>query len=115
MGLDSFWKLPKGTGDPLFEPELHLCGGMCSNHGQGSFRGKVYNYFIENATGQTLYAEVIDNIKVKDMAKKLQEYLDTRNLDDFAEVYGLEISELKDLCRMFNTYSEAGATLHGWW
>jgi hypothetical protein len=114
MGLDSFWKLPSAE-TPLFEPELHLCGGIFSGNGEGSFRGKVYNYFIENSTGQTLYAEVIDNIKVKDMAMKLQEYLDTHNLDDFTELYSMEISELKDLCRMFKTYADAGATLHGWW
>jgi hypothetical protein len=115
MGLDSFWELPEGAEDPSFEPELHLCGGLCSGHGQGSFRGKVYNYFIENTTGQTLYAEVIDNIKVQDMAKKLQIYLDTQNLNDLTELYGLEIFELKDLCQMFNTYAKVGATLHGWW
>jgi hypothetical protein len=49
------------------------------------------------------------------MAKKLQIYLDTRNLDDFTELYSIEVSELKDLCRMFNTYAEAGAILQGWW
>ena len=115
MGLDSFWKLPEGTEDPQFEPELHLCGGIFSGNGEGSFRGKVYNYFIENSTGQTLYAEVIENVTVKKMAAKLQIYLDTQNLDDFTELYSMEISELKDLCRMFKTYADAGATLQGWW
>ena len=27
----------------------------------------------------------------------------------------IEISELKDLCRMFKTYADADATLQGWW
>jgi hypothetical protein len=50
MGLDSIWKMPDGVNHPAFEPALDLCGGLFSGFGQGSFRGKVYNEFIEHVS-----------------------------------------------------------------
>jgi hypothetical protein len=113
MGLDSIWKCEK---EVTFEPDLRLCGGVCSANGVGSFRGKVYAQIIENATDgkHSLYKEEIDNASVREISDALENacYSDLVTEDSH---YAVTLEELQDLRRMFRSYAEADATLHGWW
>lgn len=115
MGLDSFWVMPGETDEhpvehPVFVPLLRLCGGMFSEHGRQSFRGKVYSPIIERLTGVSLYQDEIPNGIIQEIADKL----DAADSSDMGG-YGLDQDEFLDLQRMFRTYADAGATLRGWW
>lgn len=118
MGLDSFWKLPEGAETPVFERDIHLCGGMMSANGVGSFRGKVYNFIIEAVTGVSLYQEEIDNETVMRMAVDLA----NTTFDEATQLAGSSFdyfdvteAEYKDLIYVFSVYAHAGASLNGWW
>ena len=64
MGLDNYWSLKDSDKDhPKFSPPLNLCGGLFSEHGTKSFRGKVYSSFFEEELGLTLYREEILGIR----------------------------------------------------
>ena len=119
MGLDSFWKLPKGTRKPVFKPELILVGGLFSGHGKGSFRGKIYSDIIEAITGESLYQEEIPNTTIREMAEKLNNFSPTEAfLKDHAaykQTPSEHLEEYNNLRRMFNEYAKRGASLHGWW
>jgi hypothetical protein len=116
MGLDSFWKLPKGRKQPLFKPDLHLIGGIFSGFGKGSFRGKVYAGLIEVVTGESLYHETIPNTTIKEMADKMQVFNMTPEMwEEWKPYEDDNIQEWHDLVRMFRAYADAGASLHGWW
>lgn len=113
MGLDNFWK----GGTPVnFSPDINLCGGMFSQHGEGSFRGKVYAHIIERATDgkHSLYTETISNEDVQDIAVAL-ENSKYSNLIAEASTFHVSEQEFEDLKWMFRVYADAGATLHGWW
>ncbi|MCD6253133.1 MAG: hypothetical protein J7J80_01840 [Thermotogae bacterium] len=99
MGLDCFWMDKRGNTVYLkFEPPLNLTGGLCSEHGNGSFRGKVYEDVIRELTGHTLYVE-LDECEIKDIAEKLERA-------KLSEIEGLiERDEFEDLKRMFKEYS----------
>ena len=110
MGLDSYWKDSK-TGEVVhLGKDYKLCGGLMSGHGDGSFRGKVYDSLVEEITGVSLYSERIPNATVKEMASKLA----AANTE---ELEGFEITpeEFKNLVQMFQDYAEAGCDLSGWW
>jgi hypothetical protein len=121
MGLDSFWDIPKGSKDVNFSPPLKLCGGMLSAHGEGSFRGKVYDYLIETVTGESLYQEKIAPAVIKKMSLALDNteydslppHLRTSGSAD--EAYPVTREEYEDIRRMFSTYAKLGACLKGWW
>ena len=121
MGLDSFWELPKGNQKIEFDPPLRLCGGMLSGHGEGSFRGKVYDTLVETITGQSLYQELISPEAVKKMSQSISATeFDSlpesmRTTQDDPSDYAVTRSEYEDLRRMFSAYAEAGACLKGWW
>lgn len=121
MGLDSFWELPGKNKKIKFDPPLRLCGGMLSAHGEGSFRGKVYDTLVETVTGQSLYQEVISPEVVKKMAQSLSKTeFDTlpepmRTTQVESSEYAVTRLEYEDLRRMFSQYAEAGACLKGWW
>lgn len=108
MGLDSFWKCKKKI---KFDPPLKLIGGMFSGHGEGSFRGKVYDLFIYDISDISLYQSEISNADVVRIADALDKHVcdDSCNFDDDAH------ANLNDLRRMFRTYADAGAVLIGWW
>ncbi len=113
MGLDSFWKAPEDHERSIqFDPPLQLCGGMFSAHGQGSFRGKVYDEVVMKITGETLYQERISNQTVREMSKRLDEHVSKAK---FGQVADLIDDDLEDLARMFHSYAEAGYELLGWW
>lgn len=90
----------------------HLCDGLFSGSGQGSFRGKVYNEFIEHVSGISLYQEEMSNADVRKVARSLATY-DSRSKDLVA--FEITLAEIDDLTRMFTEYGDAGATLVGWW
>jgi hypothetical protein len=62
MGLDTYAVKPTPE-DGLYPPADRdhfagvgsLTGGIFSGNGSGSFRGKVYDMLVEEATGQSLY------------------------------------------------------------
>ena len=118
MGLDSIWSI--GTGKSgltkarkvIFRPRLNLVGGLFSGEGQGSFRGKAYNRFIEEQTGESLYQKKIPNSKVKKISDRLQK------MDWYVGLnkrYKISKQEFNDLKRMFKRYAKEGAILYGWW
>ena len=121
MGLDSIWVMP-ATGDvvdgvivekehPVFEPPLQLVTGILCNEGI-TFRGKVYDSFIDEISGISLYQVDMSNKDVKDIADALEKLaLDA----DLLSKFDISSIELADLQRMFRTYADAGAILHGWW
>lgn len=98
MGLDNYWQLEDGKPANI-DGEYNVSGGICSGHGNQSFRGKVYNSFVEKLTGVSLYSDVIDNdnvMKVADIlrnieyeqAKKYFEYpIDEKEYEDFVEMW----------------------------
>ena len=132
MGLDCFWKTSEKDEDSLsleFEPELRLCGGLFSGHGSGSFRGKVYEDFINRVTGYSLYYS-LSNEEVKEVASSLTHFVSRLESEDKAERraaflkakrylhYHEEeevVDQVKDLQRMFIKYSKAGASLYPWY
>jgi hypothetical protein len=116
MGLDSFWKMPKGKRQPRFKPGLHLVGGMFSGSGNGSFRGKIYADLIDHVTGVSIYQEEIPNEMVRKMADKLQAFdMSSESWKEWQAYEDQDIQHWHDLVRMFRVYADAGALLHGWW
>lgn len=123
MGLDNAWVLP-GDNDrekhPEFDPPLRLVGGLFSDHGRGSFRGKVYDDIINHITGESLYQIEIPNERVREMARKIREFKVTKKVYEDChhfqgDTYERFTSEMNDIRRMFDAYAEAGAKLVGWW
>ena len=116
MGLDNFWKKSKDEAG-VIEGEFKICGGMFSGSGNDSFRGKVYNRFVEDVTGISLYGYTpdtneISNEVVRDMADGLEA---TEWRDSYIENYDIEEQEFKDLVRMFRLHADAGHYLVAWY
>lgn len=109
MGLDNFWELPEGVPHPNFDPPLNLWGGLFSDHGCQSFRGKMYSTFCDMVMGINLYNDVISNQELLTATERLRVWIeenpDSRLISD---------EEVNDLYRMFNTYANLGATLESW-
>ena len=108
MGLDNLWK-KNDNETASIEGDFQICGGMFSDHGNTSFRGKVYNRFVEDVTGVSLYGDsetgVISNETVIQMAADLEE---TEWRDSYVENYDIEEDEFKDLVKMFRLHADAG-------
>ena len=115
MGLDNFWKKSKDEAG-VIEGEFNICGGMFSGSGNDSFRGKVYNRFVEDVTGVSLYGDPetfeTPNETVKQMAADLEA---TEWRDSYIENYDIEEQEFKDLVRMFKLHADAGHYLLAWY
>ena len=114
MGLDNYWVRP-GSEDIVYldeAKELKLCGGLFSAHGNGSFRGKVYDNFISDVTGVSLYEDRIENERIKEMADKLERI---KWDDEFEEKYEITKQEFEDLKKMFRLYADAGCDLISWY
>ena len=114
MGLDNFWQLPEGKEEPVFKPKLRLCGGMFSSHGTGSFRGNVYNRFIEKVSGLSLYCNLSNN-DVKRISIALCGSLAANEFYKYYKAEEFTEKEFEDLKRMFLTYADCGATLMAWY
>ena len=114
MGLDNIWKKNKEE-NGVIEGDFKLCGGVFSGHGNDSFRGKVYDRFVEDVTGVSLYGDPetfeIPNETVKQMADDLEA---TEWRDSYVENYDIEEQEFKDLVRMFRLHADAGHYLLAW-
>lgn len=128
MGLDIFAVQVINAPAEDFK-DINLCGGVFSGTGDSSFRGKVYNSFIEWVTGdeQTLYKESIDSDSVKEIRNQLslffvenkdpekaQNLLDDLNNRGIID-YSITVDEVCNLLKFFDVCVEKGYTLHGWW
>jgi len=116
MGLDNLWMKSKDERG-VVEGEFKICGGIFSGNGNDSFRGKVYNQFVEDVTGISLYGYTPDtneipNETVKQMADDLEA---TEWRDSYIENYDIEEEEFKDLVRMFRLHADAGHYLLAWY
>jgi hypothetical protein len=109
MGLDNYWMKSKDEAG-VIEGEFNICGGMFSDNGNDSFRGKVYHRLVEDITGISLYgytneSNEISNEIVKDMAEGLEA---TEWRDSYIQNYDIEEQEFKDLVKMFRLHADAG-------
>jgi hypothetical protein len=115
MGLDNIWKKNKEE-NGVIEGDFKLCGGVFSGHGNDSFRGKVYDRFVEDITGVSLYGDPetfeIPNETVNQMADDLEA---TVWRDSYIQNYDIEEQEFKDLVRMFRLHADAGHYLIAWY
>ena len=100
---------------------IRLCGGFWSG-GDASFRGKVYDDLIRDATGQSLYREWIPPEEVQAMAEALGAPTPEALAALSAEVDGQidpsrAHSELEcaDLQAFFRLCADRGLGLIGWW
>ena len=116
MGLDSYWLLPEDNQiHPKFDPPLQLCGGLFSENGAESFRGKIYSPFFEHEFDLSLYKEEISSEEVKEIAKKLEEFIENKKNSPGRWSGLLHNNEIEMLSRMFSTYAALNARLGGWW
>lgn len=121
MGLDTYAVVVKNSGEykiasrkPFASIPPVLVGGLLSGNGDGpSFRGKVYNDYVQEVTGESLYQEFIPTEKVKEMANKLEEAVKERK---FAEVTNpVSAEEAHALTQWFRVCAENGYAVIGWW
>ena len=102
------------------QADIHLCGGLASGDGSdGSFRGKVYDMFMQEITGVSLYQEFISPEVVKQMCVSLQDcqpsdMVDIMNREgtNFNHLTNKDILELQ---KFFGVCAEQGLGLAGWW
>lgn len=111
MGLDSFW-VDENNQQAAVNADLNLCGGMFSESGNSSFRGKVYDKLVSQVTGKTLYSEELSNEDVVEMSLMLEGC--TTEAAQSIEPW-IDAQELNDLKIMFKLHAEAGHKLVGWW
>lgn len=119
MGLDVFFNKRVGPGMtaevPEFEREINLCGGMFSGSGaDGSFRGKVYSPFTEDAIGTSLYEDLTADQCVQ-LGRDIAEWLAENPGETFTFGYELTRQEIEDLALMFTTFGEAGYGTWAWY
>ncbi len=108
MGLDNYWMKNKEELGRI-EGDFKVCGGMFSNNGNDSFRGKVYCRFIEDVTQVNLYGHPDTGVIPNEIAKKMADDLEaTEWRDSYVENYDIEEYEFKDLVRMFRLHADAG-------
>jgi hypothetical protein len=115
MGLDNYWMKSKDEAG-IIEGEFKVCGGMFSENGNDSFRGKVYYRFVEDVTEVSLYGDretnEISNETVKQMADDLET---TEWRDSYIVNYDIEEEEFKDFVKMFRLHADAGHYLESSW
>ena len=115
MGLDNYWMKSKEEAGNI-EGNFKVCGGIFSENGNDSFRGKVYHRFVEDVTGVSLYGDPdtgeIPNETVMKMADDLEA---TVWQDSYIENYDIVDYEFKDLVKMFRLHADAGHFLVSSW
>jgi hypothetical protein len=105
--------------DELF-PNNYLCGGGFSN-GINSFRGKVYNNWIEWCTnGQyTLYTEELSENQVKDIYEALYRKQEEYDFKDFEEQTGnrweISYTETQRILKWFEVVVKNKGIVINWW
>lgn len=121
MGLDVFFIDPRDpeewVDNDLPEPDLPeqtgIVGGLFSGHGHGSFRGKVYQTFIRDHTGYSLYTD-LSNAELTDLADAL-DALDAHAIDYDAFRSPDDVVEFENLRAMFRHYADVGAETVAWY
>lgn len=120
MGLDNYFVIEGTDTVPILLPwpDVNLCGGMFSGHGDGSFRGKVYADIVEQITGVSLYEDRLSTETLEEMADALNGYIAERQFDDDAEVdtdWGISFKEIRGLAIVFGFASENNLECISWW
>jgi hypothetical protein len=131
MGLDTYAVYGKGhhkynddpqasnlVPDELF-PKNNLCGGLFSGGGN-SFRGKVYNDWVEYCTGVSLYEEEIPADVVEQMYKALSKQTNPVIFGEFNnsgcnDTYQIDFEQAQDILEWFKVVNDEGASIVGWW
>ena len=126
MGLDTYASRTPGDVELTAEDTAafeaaapQLCGGMYSG-GEASFRGKIYDGLILEATGESLYQEWITPEAVKQLAEKLGEYAPQQlaaisESIEVSEDRMLSAGECVELQKFLRVCAEQGLGLVGWW
>lgn len=107
--------------DSLFEGiKYPLCGGLFSSNGNGgSFRGKVYNDFIESISGVTLYQEMMSSDDIEKIVNNLRLVLSdcilrgVETVDSKYEV--VTVDEIYSLLKWFIVVLKNNGNVVGWW
>jgi len=111
MGLDCFWKNAQGQTAKV-DRTFNVCGGMLSDNGTTSFRGKVYAELIEQASNISLYQEEINAAT----CLKISECLENFEFERYdGSWWPIERDEFEQLKEMFRTHTALGHHLVGWW
>ena len=115
MGLDNYLKTEDGelVADCVEIcaelKDLQLTGGLFSGHGDnGSFRGKVYNNYVEDVTGESLYQERIDSVTLAKMAEAIR-----ADIKEDGSEHGWDSRHM--LAQLFEVGARHGCHLAGWW
>ena len=109
MGLDNYLQTSEEVGENVYEElaNVNLCGGMFSGNGSdGSFRGKVYNDYVEEVTGVSLYENSIGPETLLGMAEAIRQDLN---------LAGIEDCDLHDLATLFEVGGKYGCSLLSWY
>ena len=99
-------------------PQNNLCGGMFSGGGN-SFRGKVYDSWVQFCTDVSLYEEEIPADTVAEMYEELRKMTTLHYFAQFSQdghnSYDISFEEVQDLLKWFEIVKNEGATIVGWW
>lgn len=112
MGLDNFW-VDDSNEPGKVDGNYNICGGLCSGHGNNSFRGKVYNSIVEKVTGVSLYSDKINNDQVVTMDEKLR-HVSHEVAQSFSN-YEVSDKEWNDFQIMWHEHAKAGHHLVSWY
>ena len=120
MGLDTYAarapddeELGEEDEQAFEEAGILLCRGLNSGHGgDGSFRGKVYSYTVEEVTGVSLYEEWIPPKTVEKMADAFEQCDPEAVAREDAS--GPCAREIRDLAKFFRICADRGLGLIGW-
>lgn len=122
MGLDNI--ISRSPDEDVLTPEderalaesgIGLCGGMYSD-GVTSFRGKVYDTFVSEVTGVSLYQEWIPPETVAEMADKLDE-CDPETIGERLDLDADCVpspGEIRDLQKLFRLCADRGLGIIAW-
>jgi hypothetical protein len=127
MGLDTYAFDGKNQAPDSNFDGISLCGGMFSGSGS-SFRGKVYNSFVNWVTNDqvdlyternssdevTLLYNAIDEFLLGGTSEELQDALDELHNNGDIE-YHYKIDEIRDLHKFMKVCVDNNYTLVGWW
>ncbi len=99
----------------LTESGIDLCGGVFSD-GVTSFRGKVYDLFVLEVTGESLYQEWLPPETLAEMADKLTACdPDTVGAQlDLGEHFTPSPDEIRQLRRLFRLCADRGLGIIAW-
>jgi len=99
-------------------PKNNLCGGLFSGGGN-SFRGKVYNDWVEYCTGVSLYEEEIPADTVAEMYTALSKLTNPVVFGEFnnsgLNAYQIDFEQAQDILEWFKVVNDEGASIVGWW